>query len=227
MKDIHSIQLNILQTLLFQPNARFADLNNTGVTNDHFSFHLKHLITKSLIEKTADGYKLTPKGMEIAGRIDTDNSEIVVQPKLGVAVCLIKDEQGIKYVLLNKRLKNQAIGQLGLHTEKVKLGEKLVDTLTRCIQREIGDIKYEEKFMGISHALIYDGEDLSLDVVLHCFKVNYHSGDILDSTKEGENSWVEVSKIDQLPNLMSGVDEVIKKCSHDETFFIETQAIVP
>ncbi len=217
MAKIHSIQLQILKVLLFKPKAKFSDLNTTELTNDHFSFHLKQLVQQKLVTKIPDGYKLTAQGMELAGRIDTENDQLVMQPKLGVALCLLKDT----YVLLNMRKKDQAIGQVGLHTEKVRLGEKLTTTVARCVTKEIGEIKYAAKFMGISHVITVVDQSVELDVVLHCFRLDYLGGDVQLETNEVQNIWVDTTKLSDVSGLMPGVADVITNCLASKLFFIE------
>lgn len=217
MKDLHPIQIQILKTLLFQPISRFSDLNQGEITNDHFTFHVKRLLNKGYLEKTAGGYKLSPQGMELAGRIDTQSDTIVSQPKLGVAICLFKDSE----VLLSSRLKDQAIGQVGLHTEKTRLGEKLLETVDRCIKKEIGNISYSAEFKGVSHPQVRTGNDLELDVVLLCFRVEYKGGDIFTVTPEGKNLWVKLDQLDKVPNLMNGIGKVVNKLSSDKAFLEE------
>lgn len=217
MKDFHPIQIQILRTLLFQPVSRFSDLNQSEITNDHFSFHVKKLLKKGYLEKTAGGYKLSSQGMELAGRIDAQSDTIVNQPKLGIAICLFRDDE----VLLSSRLKDQAIGQVGLHTEKIRLGEKVAETVDRCIKKEIGNISYSARFKGVSHPQVRNGKDLELDVVLLCFRAEYKYGDIFTTTPEGKNSWVKIDQLGKLLNLMSGVVDIINKLSGDKAFLEE------
>lgn len=66
---IHDYQISILRELLFRPEARFRDLNKVDVTNDHFSFHVNHLIKEGLIKKTNGKYSLTDEGKEFANRM--------------------------------------------------------------------------------------------------------------------------------------------------------------
>lgn len=216
MYDLHPIQIQILKTLLFKPEARFSDLNQSELTNDHFTFHIRQLVKLGLISKSENKYELTDKGKELAGRIDTSTDSIVLQPKLGVAVAMFRGDE----VLLNKRLKQQSLGQVGLHTEKVKIGEKLTDTVQRCVRKEIGDVDFRSEFAGVSHAQFINDE-LWLDVVLICFKCEYKSGEALPGNEEGENVWVKTSELDKVENLMSGIGDVIQKMRVEEKFFSE------
>lgn len=217
MSDLHTIQLQILKTLLFNPVARFSDLNISGLTNDHFTFHINQLVKNGYVKKVTGGYELAPKGLELSGRIDITTSQLVTQPKLGVAICLFNGDR----VLLNRRLKQQSIGQVGLHTEKVRMGEKLIDTVQRCIKKEIGDIKFQSRFIGISHAQFDTNSELWLDVVLACFRCEYISGEILPGTDEGENLWIEIDKLDKVENLMQGIKDTVQSIQSGNPFLIE------
>lgn len=223
MKDLHPVQISILKQLLFRPRARFSELNQTELTNDHFTFHIKELVRNGFIEKDNDGYILTPTGTELAGRIDVSSEELISPPKLGVAVCLWKDTEAGKQVLLNKRKKQQAFGQTGLHTEKVRFGEKIIDTVHRCIAKEIGDVQTEIDFVGISHILEKTDQEISNDVVLHCFSVKYLSGDISMENAEGENGWHDVKELGNISGLMSGLEDLIPRIIANKKFFDEIE----
>lgn len=60
--EIHPIQAAILRTLLFAPQTRFAQLNTLKVSTDHFTFHLKRLLTIGLVVKEGGVYTLTTTG---------------------------------------------------------------------------------------------------------------------------------------------------------------------
>jgi Mn-dependent DtxR family transcriptional regulator len=119
-QEIHPIQANILLFLLFEPKARFKDLNTTGISTDHFNFHVRRLVELGLIEKTKRGfYKLTPKGKEFANRFDTDSQLLERQAKIGVLICCVDEsEKDIKY-LIQQRLKEPYYGFYGFVTGKL------------------------------------------------------------------------------------------------------------
>lgn len=122
-QEIHPIQANILLFLLFKPKARFKDLNTTGISTDHFNFHVRRLVELGLIEKTKGRYyKLTLKGKEFANRFDTESQFLERQAKIGVLVCCVgKSENDVKY-LIQQRLKALYYGFYGFITGKVKWG---------------------------------------------------------------------------------------------------------
>ena len=86
----------ILKKLLFNPKSRFSELNTTTLTNDQFTFHLRHLIEKRLVEKVGDKYQLTTAGLELAGRMDTKRKVIVKQPKVSVMVYVSQNDKFFK-----------------------------------------------------------------------------------------------------------------------------------
>lgn len=46
--SIHDAQTSILRELLFHPNAGYAKLQRpTGLTSDHFNFHINRLIERT------------------------------------------------------------------------------------------------------------------------------------------------------------------------------------
>jgi len=51
MDKINEIQAKILCSLLFNPKARFKDLNIDQLTTDNFSYHIKSLLNLELIKK--------------------------------------------------------------------------------------------------------------------------------------------------------------------------------
>lgn len=64
--NIHAAQTSILRELLFHPHAGYAKLQKpTGLTSDHFNFHISRLVELGLVEKVSRGlYGLTPRGAD-------------------------------------------------------------------------------------------------------------------------------------------------------------------
>lgn len=70
--NIHDAQTKILRELLFHPKAGFSELQKpTGLSSDHFNFHISRLVELGLVEKVSRGhYKLTPRGKEYSNRLN-------------------------------------------------------------------------------------------------------------------------------------------------------------
>ena len=102
---IHEFQISILRELLFKPGARFRDLKKVDVTNDHFTFHVNHLIKEGLIIKQSGKYSLTDQGKEFANRMDTDALKLERQAKLAIAIHAVRENKGVTEYLVHRRLK--------------------------------------------------------------------------------------------------------------------------
>lgn len=168
MPITHPVQRSILKELLFNPHARFAELNVTGLTNDHFSFHIKKLVELGIVEKSDEHYTLTTKGRELAGRLDIQKKKFLPQPKLGVSIFVSRMRDGQREILLGERLKDPSRGEIGWFTEKIQLGESAYQTARRCLLRETG-LHAEFAFVGVERFIRKRQRDLEVDVVLLCF----------------------------------------------------------
>ncbi|OGG17716.1 hypothetical protein A2721_00545 [Candidatus Gottesmanbacteria bacterium RIFCSPHIGHO2_01_FULL_47_48] len=220
----HQVQLSILRELLFRPQARFTELNKTGLTSDHFTFHLKHLMEKGLVEKRDEVYQLTPYGLDVAGRLDIKTMKFVAQPKVGVAICVTRKNGGGTEVLIGRRLKDPHKGKAGMfYAEKVRLGESLFDTAARCLENEVG-VKAQFKFAGTLHLTRVQESEIVQDVIFTCFRATIISGEVEPTTNESQNFWVKYEKASELTDgfldLAADLELFVKK----EPFFEERRS---
>lgn len=199
----HPVQLEILKNLLYTPEAGFAELNSTELSNDHFTFHIKRLLKEGLILKNREQkYTLSKKGLEIAGRIDLEKLNIIRQPKVGISLCILKriplkkDSFENNKILVGKRLHNPLKGKISLYTEKVRLGERLIKTAQRCLKRETKLIAQKYELAGTTRFLKKTDDNITvIDVVLHYFIVSELIGSLSKKTKVSENKWYTVKKL--------------------------------
>jgi hypothetical protein len=146
---IHDFQISILRELLFKPGARFRDLKKVDVTNDHFSFHVNHLLKEGLIEKINAKYFLTTEGKEFANRMDTDSLKIEKQGKLTIAVHAVRVQKGVKQYLIHQRLKEPFFGWYGSHSGKIRWGENPFDIKGWWAKGSIEDVYQCAKILQI------------------------------------------------------------------------------
>jgi predicted transcriptional regulator len=104
--NIHEAQTLILRELLFRPEAGFAQLQKpTGLTGDHFNFHISRLVELGLVEKAGRGlYCLSLAGKEYANKLDTDSNTIERQPKIAVMLAIGRDNNGKEDFLFQERV---------------------------------------------------------------------------------------------------------------------------
>lgn len=225
--ELHPIQADILRVLLFKPQARFSELNTTGMTTDHFTFHVKRLVETGLIEKTEQNtYQLTTIGKEFANRFDTDSVVLERQAKIGALVVGVKKEGRIRKYLIQQRLKQPYYGFYGFITGKVKWGETILETSAREFKEETG---LEAKFslVGIKHKMDYSSEgNLLEDKYFYVVKASDFRGELVTEFEGGKNKWLSKEEIFQLKNLFDGVDESIEMVDQENLVFSETKYTV-
>jgi len=221
MQTLHYLQMQILRELLYKPNSRFSQLNISGLTSDHFTYHIQTLIDKGLVVNESGRYKLSVKGKEFANTMDTDRLQIEKQPKIGVMI--IARNNG-KY-LVQQRLKEPYYGVYGFVTGKIRFGETINQTAMREFKEETGlSAKFELRYILHEHVYNKDG-DLLEDKIFFVIRASSIKGKLI-STKEGKNSWI--SEQDYLKIEQKYYDEVdiLNSFKNPEKPFVEKTYII-
>jgi ADP-ribose pyrophosphatase YjhB (NUDIX family) len=218
---LHPAQVQILRVLLFSTEVRFSDMNVTGLSNDHFTFHLKTLVDSGLIEKHGQHYALTPRGKEFANRFDTDAAVIERQPKLGVAIVCTKETHRGREYLTQERLKQPYYGYVGFITGKIRWGETVEETAARELMEETGmTATFHMKY--IKHKMDYDENGLLLEDKFFIF---FHAlnpkGELRTEFEGGRNSWKTLDEIKATDKLFDGVDDSCRMVDAEHLCFIE------
>ena len=208
---IHATQTSILRELLFHPHAGYAELQKpTGLTSDHFNFHIGRLVELGMVEKLSRGtYKLTIKGKEYANRLDTDNNTIERQPKAAVMLALTRiraDSQ--KEYIFQERLKNPYYGYWGLPTGKLRWGETIIQTAEREALEETG-LTGDFTVVGVYHELVTQKEtgdvlEDKLFFVVSC--ANLH-GTFVRNFEGGHNEWLTLEDLNAKDKVFDGQED--------------------
>lgn len=223
---IHEFQISILRELLFKPQARFRDLKKVDVENDHFSFHLRHLIKEGLVNKSKDGYTLTDKGKEFANRIDTDALKLERQAKLTIAVHATRKNKGITEYLVHKRLKEPFYGWYGSHSGKLRWGENPLQCAKREFLEETG-LTGKFSLKGIVHYFHFHKDDRLLeDKYFWVFRVDDTKGDLKEKVQEGENIWMSERQFRKLKNVFATFDEMTAVINSKKLVYLERTKFV-
>lgn len=216
--------MSILRVLMFQPEAKFSELNTGNISTDHFNFHVKELLTLGFIEKTADNlYRLTPKGKEFANRFDNDQRQPVLerQAKIGVLVVCVKKEGDAEKYLMQQRLKQPYYGFYGMVTGKVKWGETVAETAARELKEETG-LTAEMEFKGVEHKMDYSPQSEMLeDKYFYIFKGTKAAGNLIERFEGGRNVWLTKEEIIKLPDLFPDVEEILEIINQKKMTFTE------
>ncbi len=190
---IHEAQTSILRELLFVREAGYAELQKpTGLSSDHFNFHIGRLVEIGLVEKLARGrYRLTHRGKEYANKLDTDEKTIERQPKVAVLLAAERIVDGRKEILFQQRTKNPYYGYWGFPSGKIRWGETIVQTAARELMEETG-LTARHRIAGLYHEHTYlEGEDDAVEdkmfFVVHCTGVE---GNLVEQYEGGINRWM-------------------------------------
>jgi 8-oxo-dGTP diphosphatase len=192
--NIHDAQVSILRELLFHPSAGFAVMQKpTGLTSDHFSFHITRLVDLKLVEKVSRGtYRLTPRGKEYANRLDTDNNTVERQPKSAVLLALRRNRtDGTEEFLFQERLKNPYFGFWGLPSGKIRWGETIIQAAERECLEETG-MTADFKVAGVYHEHVKSTEsgELLEDKIFFVVLGTDPRGELQADFEGGHNEWL-------------------------------------
>lgn len=210
---IHEAQTSILRELLFRPVAGFAELRKpTGLTSDHFTFHIGRLVELGFVEKADSGkYRLTVSGKEYANRLDTDHNTIERQPKAAVMLAIEREQRGRVERLLQQRLKHPYYGFWGVPTGKIRWGETVPEAAARELLEETG-LEADHRVAGVYHQLVYqEGTNDMLEdkifFVVHCTNVR---GELAEVFEGGRNEWMTAAQVSELVHVFGGEDQVFE-----------------
>lgn len=197
VKNLHRVQASILKELLFNNGTRFASLNKSNLTNDHFTFHVNKLLSENIIKKNKSKYYLTQKGKVFASKLDVDALVMERQATLSVAVTAKKKVKGKTHLLIQKRLKEPFYGYYGFINGKVRFGETSKETAKRELKEETG-LSGNPKIFCVFHKMRGPSKkEIKLDNLFFVYLVKNIKG-TLKKTKEGENFWLPYEKVKKL-----------------------------
>jgi 8-oxo-dGTP pyrophosphatase MutT (NUDIX family) len=210
-----------LRELLFLPAAGFAELQKpTGLSSDHFTFHINRLKELGLVEREARGkYRLTARGKEYANRLDTDNNTVERQPKSAVLLAIERQRGGKTEYLFQERLKQPYYGFWGLPSGKIRWGETVLDTAARELMEETG-LTADREICGLYHELVYKsetGEQLE-DKLFFVVKCTNPQGNMLEEFEGGRNKWMSEDTARKQPKIFNSFDEELAIARHEKTW---------
>lgn len=160
-----------------------------------FTFHLKILLKRRLVQKIEEKYSLTQEGKEYANRMDIGDLTIKQQAKVSAVLCCERTAANgdIEYLLYTRK-KNPFFGFQGFPTGKVLFGEDILEAAARELHEETG-YSGKPELVAVRHYRIYTTEDVLLeDKIFFTIKFSNISGDLKPSP-EGEFQWIKSADI--------------------------------
>jgi 8-oxo-dGTP pyrophosphatase MutT (NUDIX family) len=219
--NVHEAQTMIIRCLLFKPYAGFAELQKaTGLTSDHFTFHVRKLTELGYIEKDKTDYRLTAQGKEYANRMDTDENVIEKQPKVSVAITLERrNEKGEREFLFQQRKKHPYYNFWGRVGGKIRWGESILEAAKRELMEETG-LKAELEYKLLYHKRDFEKDTGKLleDKIFLCVYGTAYVGDLVERFEGGVNRWMTEEEFHGQPKRFKSVDEFMELMEAGETF---------
>lgn len=207
MKDI------ILSKIMHQPGLSFNALWDKQGTSNKFAYHLKTLEQDGLIKKEQGAYFLTSKGKSEAAFIDGASGKKASFPLVGI-LAVIFDSDG--KILLNRRLKEPFYGAWGMPGGKIKFEHTILECAAEEIKEETG-LECDLELKGIFSAKTFNNEKLAYNHQMFIVKATNPRGELIPSTREGENHWLtidEIKQLDTFPGVMSHIEACLSNSFH-------------
>lgn len=219
---IHPVQVVVLRELLFAPSISFSDLQRkTGLSSDHFKFHLQQLVENNYVIKNSVGlYQLNQPGKEYANKLDTDKNVIERQPKSSVIIMLKNNNK----VLVQERLKHPYYGFYGYPGGKIRWGESIIEAGIRELKEET-NLESGLIYRGVYHEHVQSAEtnEIIEDKIFHVLYGSSFVGKLKDSFEGGRNVWLSLKELGNIKTKYLSCDIETKIGLGEETFIEKTQ----
>lgn len=203
------IQKHALGVLMRAEAASLKQMRPEGVDSNLFSYHIHYLKTNQIIELVTRGqYRLTTKGMHVAGKFNAATSSEAHDVKSVIVLYARRGDD----VLLFKWSRHPYFGYYTLPHDRYNYGESLGGALAEAIQDKLhvsvaeADPAYRKS--GIIH-ITHGGEEISC-MSAHVYEVSPdHISDRM--LRNGSLVWVSPSQLRQAGDVMGGLGELLDK----------------
>jgi ADP-ribose pyrophosphatase YjhB (NUDIX family) len=193
--DIDPIQLGILTVLnRTEKGKRFSELNIKNISSDHFTYHIKYLLDRGYIEKKNSKYYITFRGKKLMSDIDAKGKKYDLF-RFSVMVNVVKEIDGRKYILVQKRNRHPYMGDVNTIAGKVKQGESVIDTAKRKFKEETGLNISNIKVLGTFRKIREDLEGNLIEDVVYtvCYGQN-PTGKLQEENDWGKHWWCDIDE---------------------------------
>lgn len=190
------IQNHIISRLKNAKSLRYSELSpKKSIPNDLFNYHLQFLVKKGYVERTDEGYSLSPMGVKHVADFNPASDEPGTANLFKVNVLtVVSRNHGKKVQILNQvRRSNPSYGKVGVMGGVVRKGESIEDAAARKLKVETG-LEASFKLVGIQRRTMYVKGELFSDVIFPIAYADECYGDLIKETEYGHNMWVDIDE---------------------------------
>jgi len=189
------IQNHIVSRLKNAKMLRYSELQQKGVPNDLFNYHLQFLVKKGYLKRSDDGYSLSELGVKHVADFNpaTDDSGTANLFKINVLTVVSRINNKKIQILNQIRKSNPSYGKVGVMGGVVRKGESVGDAATRKLKVETG-LEATFKLVGIERRTMYVKGELFSDVIFPIAYSDEYFGELLEDTEYGHNMWVDIDE---------------------------------
>lgn len=186
------IQNDIISRLKNADFLRYSEMRSAEVANDLYNYHLKQLISKGIVEKSAQGYALSKNGLRHVADVHHTSDQANRLFKINVIAIVYKDINGQRMILSQIRTANPSYGKVGVMGGTILKGESVPDGARRKLLQETG-VSAEFQVVGTERRIMYRDGELFSDVLFPIAVASHSSGEPVE-TDFGQNLWVPIDE---------------------------------
>lgn len=172
---------------------RYRDLRPPETPNDLFNYHLKMLLSKGVVDKTTEGYRLSQKGHEYVADVYHTSDQANRLFKINVITIVSRMNDSRLEILTQERHSQPSFGLVGVMGGTILKGESMLDGATRKLRQETG-LTAEFRLIGFERRRLYKNNKLFSDVLFPICYADTYEGDVAEVTEFGRNYWEPIAQ---------------------------------
>jgi hypothetical protein len=211
----HHIQKSIIYRLAFADTVSFTNLKPDDLDNKLFTYHLKKVIARGFVEKTAEGaYQLTAKGRRV-GKGALERDDRFIDRAYSVLLLVIKDTTSDSW-LLHTRETQPLRGLTGLLQARPLPDSSMIDIATHTLTAQTG-LSGDFSIAGQAFFTFIRSEQLESFIHATILVGQNITGVLQTKSEAGEYAWVHISDF-SAPGILPTVSAIAAMLASNQSF---------
>ena len=193
MTTLSPIQDSIISRLKNADYLRYRDMRPSDqIPNDLYNYHLRSLVSRGLIQKSPEGYTLSPDGIRYVADMQNINDHYRRLFKMNVILIVARTVHGKREILNQYRTSQPSYGKCGVPGGTITKGEPLLEAASRKLSEETG-LSADFQLLGHERRMQYKDSELFSDILFPICFADTWTGELRD-TKFGKHQWVSLDQ---------------------------------